>query len=246
MPATAPEYRVRIDLYEGPMDLLLYLVRRHELDVMDLPLATITEQFLEFLEVLQFLNVDDVGEFVVTASALLEMKSRSALPTVEEEATAEEQPGDDEPGDLVARLLEYKRYKDAARELEEHAAEWRERFPRLADDRPSRGKDPSADRIKGVELWDLVSALARVLSKNEVERHTRIKFDEIPVAVYVERVSQRVRREGRTPFSVFFEGTNDRRRIVGTFLAILELLRHHRFRAEQPVDYGEIWILPPA
>ena len=238
------EYRVQIDLYEGPMDLLLYLVRRHELDVMDVPLAVITEQFVEFLEVLQFLNVDDVGEFVMIASTLLEMKSRDALPSVEEEAEAE-QPTDEPQGDLIARLLEYKRYKDAAREVEDQAAEWRERFSRMSNDRPTRGKDPSADRIKGVELWDLVSALSRVLKKKDVEQHAKIKFDEIPVSVYIERVSERVRREKRTTFSAFFEGTNDRHRIVGTFLAILELLRHHRFRAEQSVDFGEIWILVP-
>ncbi|MFQ5733350.1 MAG: segregation and condensation protein A [Planctomycetaceae bacterium] len=238
------EYRVQLDLYEGPLDLLLYLVRRHELDVMDLPIATITGQFVEYLEVLRFLNVDAVGEFVVTASALLELKGRSALPIPDDDDAGGE-PADDPHGDLVARLLDYKRYKDAARELDERAAEWRERYHRQSKDRPVRGKDPTADRLKDVELWDLVSALARVLKKNEVEQRVHIRIDDVPVAVYLERVSERVRREGRTAFSAFFEGENDRGRIVGTFLAILELLRHHGFRAEQPVEFHEIWVLAP-
>jgi segregation and condensation protein A len=239
------QYRVQLDVFHGPLDLLLYLVRRHELDVMDLPLAEITRQFLEFLEALKFLDVDGVGEFVVTAATLMEIKSRTALPQAAEDETPAETV-DDPRGDLVARLIEYKRYRDAAAALEEHAAAWQERFPRLADDRPGSGKDLSADRLKEVELWDLVSALVRVLKKKEVERTSRIRYDDTPIAVYIERISARVRGEGRIRFSAFFEQANDRSRIVGVFLAILELLRHHSFRAEQPVDFGEIWILPPA
>jgi segregation and condensation protein A len=240
------DYRVQLDFFHGPLDLLLYLVRRRELDVMDLPMAEITRQFLEFLETLKFLDVDGVGEFVVTASALMEIKSRTALPHAEDDDEPPAETADDPRGDLVARLLEYKRYRDAADALQEHAAQWQERFPRLADDRPGSGKDPAGDRLKEVELWDLVSALVRVMKKKEVERTSRIRYDDTPISVYVERISHRVRSEGRTAFSAFFHGANDRSRIVGIFLAILELLRHYAFRAEQPVDFGEIWILPPA
>lgn len=239
------QYRVQLDIFHGPLDLLLYLVRRHELDVMDVSLAVVTGQFLEFLDVLQFLDVNAVGEFIVTAAALLEIKSRTALPQPEED-DSEESPIEEAPGHLVARLLEYKKFKDAAVALEERAAEWLERFPRFSNDRPGKGRDASQDRIKEVELWDLVSALARVLKQKDIERHSRIQYDETPLSVYMERIAARVRREGRTPFSAFFEGTNQRVKIVSLFLAILELLRRHDFRAEQPVEFGEIWILPPA
>jgi segregation and condensation protein A len=239
------DFRVELDCYHGPLDLLLYLVRRHELDVMDLPMAEVARQFLEFLDALKFLDVDGVGEFVVTAASLMEIKSRTALPQPEEQNEPAADEADDLRGDLVARLLEYKRFRDAATALEEHAAAWQERFPRLADDRPGSGKDPSADRLKEVELWDLVSALVRVLKKKEVERTSRIRYDDTPISVYIERIAGRVRGEGRTPFSAFFDGANDRPRIAGIFLAVLELLRHHSFRAVQPVDFGEIWILPP-
>ena len=242
---SSTEYTVQLEIYRGPMDLLLYLVRRHELDVMNLPIAAVTEQFFEFLEALKLLDVNAVGEFLVTASSLLEIKSRMALPQADDEESADEA-ADDPRGDLVARLLEYKKYKDAARALDEQASAWRERYPRLSDDRPGGGKDPSADRIKEVELWDLVSALVRVLKKKkEIEQTAHIRYDDTPISVYIKRISTRVKREGRTPFSGFFDGTNERPRIIATFLAVLELLRSHGFRAEQPMEFGEIWILPP-
>lgn len=236
-------YRVELDLFSGPLDLLLYLVRRNEVDVLGLPIAEITSQFIEFLDVLEFIDFDLVGEFVVMASALVEIKSRLVLPQSEEE---EEPEIDEEPhGKLIQQLLEYKEFKDAAKALEERAVQWQEHYPRLSDDRPSQGKDLSADRLKEVELWDLVSALSRVLRRKVIEQETSIRYDDTPITVYMKRVSTRVQQEGRVAFSSFFEGTNLRSRIVGIFLAILELLVHHSFRADQPVDYGEIWIMPP-
>lgn len=238
------EYHISLAIFGGPMDLLLYLVRRNEVDILELPLARITHQFLEFLEVLQFLDVDLASEFVATASTLAEIKSRTALPRQEEPEV--EQPLDEEPrNDLIQKLLEYKKLRDAAKALEEQAALWQERYPRLSDERPSQERDLASDRIKEVELWDLVSALARVLRRGTVDREVNIRDDETPLSVYIESIGERVRREGRLAFSACFDQTSRRSVIVGMFLAILELLRHHNFRAEQPVDYEEIWILPP-
>ncbi|MCA9018412.1 MAG: segregation/condensation protein A, partial [Planctomycetaceae bacterium] len=152
---------------------------------------------------------------------------------------------DDPRSDLIQQLLEYKKFKDAANALEEHAAEWQERYPRLTDERPKSGKDPSEDLIKEVELWDLVSALARVVKRKEVEEQSSITYDDTPISTYVELIGTRVRAEQRVAFSSFFEGEKLRSRIIGIFLAILELLRHHQFRAEQPVEYSEIWVMPP-
>jgi segregation and condensation protein A len=238
------EYKVSLDIFGGPMDLLLYLVRRDELDILDLPLAKIAAQFLEFLEVLQFLDVDLASDFVSTASTLAEIKSRTVLPR--QDQPEEEQPLDEEPpSDLVRKLMEYKKLRDAAQALDEHAALWQERYPRLSDERPSQERDLTGDRIKEVELWDLVSALARVLRRGTVEHEASVRDEEIPLAVHMETVGQRVRREGRVAFSAFFDGATKRNVIVSLFLAILELLRHHGFRAEQATDYGEIWIRPP-
>ncbi len=239
------EYQVKLDLFSGPLDLLLYLVRRNEVDLADLPVASITQQFLNFLTIIEWIDLDLAGEFVVMASTLVELKSRIVLPREAAEEDADAGPTPDEAGsELVEQWLKYKRYKEAARELEERAAQWHERFPRLHDDRPASQKDLAADSIKEVELWDLVSALARVVQKKVTEETSSIRYDETPISVYVEQIGNRVRAEGRVAFSEFFTGTNLRSKIIGIFLAILELLRHHGFKAEQPDEYGEIFVLP--
>jgi len=238
-------YRINLDMFSGPLDLLLYLVRRNEVEIVEVSLSRITTQFEEYLEVLKFIDLDLVGDFIVLASTLIELKSREVLPRPAEESEAEQPDADKPMNELIQQLLEYKKFKDAATALEDRSAEWQDRFPRLTNDRPRQGKDPAADTIKEVELWDLVSALSRILRTKIVTKESRIRYDETPISVYIERIGERVRAERRVAFSSCFEGSNDRGRIVGTFLAILELLRHHQYRAEQPVDFEEIWVLPP-
>jgi segregation and condensation protein A len=239
-------WKVELDLFRGPLDLLLYLVRRDEVDIRELPIARITQQFEQYLSVLQFLDLELVGEFLVMASTLAEIKSRLVLPSPEEETPEDVEIADDDPrSDLIRQLLEYRRYKDAATALEEHAAEWQERYPRLTSERPKAGNQPQDDLIKEVELWDLVSALARVLEKKVIDDRSRIRDDDTPISVWVERVGTIVREKERVAFTSLFEDANERSRIIGIFLAILELLRHHHFRADQEVDFGEIWIMPP-
>jgi segregation and condensation protein A len=244
-----PAYRVQLDVYDGPLDLLLYLVRRAEVDILDLPLAPIAVQFRDFLEVLEVFNLDEIGEFILMASTLAEIKSREVLPRVEEQATPteEERPLDAENprSELIRRLLEYKKYKDAAKTLEERAAHWQERYPRLADDRPTAGKDHAADRIKDVELWDLISALGRVLKRKDVEDETHIRYDETPIHVYVEQIGAQIREQPGLKFFTLLEPESQRSKVVGMFLAVLELLRHHGYRAVQTSEFGEIELYPP-
>lgn len=239
-------YRVELDIFKGPLDLLLYLVRRDELDPLHLPLASIVHEFEKFIDLLEFLDLEMIGDFVVMASTLVEIKSRMALPAPEEDEAPDGEIVDDDPSsDLIKRLLEYRKYKQAASALEEHAAEWQERYPRLSSDRPRVGNEPAADLIKEVELWDLVSALARVLEKKILEEEAKIRDDDTPIHVYVEQVGTLVREKDRVAFTSLFDDANRKSQIVGIFLAILELLRHHSFRAEQDEDFGEIWVMPP-
>lgn len=240
-----PDYRVQLDEFSGPLDLLLYLVRRNEIDLVDLPIAEITNQFLIFLQTLELIDLDSVGDFVVMASTLIEIKSRLVLPRVEDPEAEQALAAEEDPRtELIDQLLQYKQYKDAALALERQGELWQQRYTRQADERPQRGKDRSDDSFKEVELWDLVSALSRVLQKSVTEQTSSITYDDTPIAVYVEQIANLVRAAGRVSFSSLFEGANLRSRIIGIFLAILELLRHHGFRAEQPVDYGEIYVLP--
>lgn len=242
---TLAEYRIDLGHYGGPLDLLLHLVRRHEVDICQVSLAGITRDFNEHLEVLKLLDLDLIGDFIVIASTLLEIKSREVLPRPDEESD-EEVEDDLGSSELIQRLLEYKRFKSAACQLEERAAEWLERYPRLSDDRPEKSGERMPDRVRGVEIWDLVSALARIIRMPEVTEQTTIRMDETPMAVHQDRIRNRLQLEDRAEFSSFFDGEKNQSRIVGIFQAILELIRHEGYRAEQVANHGEIWILPPA
>ena len=137
-------FRVQLDAYHGPVDLLLYLVRQHELDITDLPIAVITEQYLNYVAVLEQIDVNAVGDFLEMASSLIEIKSRMVLPGEDEVEDELEDPRQE----LVRRLLEYRQYRDAASMLEERARQWSERFPRLASDLPSRPNSPEQQPIR--------------------------------------------------------------------------------------------------
>lgn len=236
-------FKVDLGFYCGPADLLLYLVRKHELEITQISLSQVTREFQEFLSVLTLLDLDMVGDFVVVASTLLEIKSRAVLPAPEEEV--EDEVAEETSSELINQLLQYKQYKNAAALLDERASSWLERYPRMTDDRPKTRRDSANDHIREVELWDLVSALARIVKQPKVEQASTIKMDEVPISEHQTRIRARLKTEARVPFSEFFEGEKQQARIVGIFQAILELIRHEAYRAEQPVLYGEIYVLPP-
>ena len=241
---TLAEYRIDTGFFAGPLDLMLYLVRKTEIDICTVSLSTITKDFVAYIDVLDFLDFDMIGDFVVTASTLLEIKSREVLPT-QTETIADTDDPEESGSDLIARLMEYRRYKEASRLLDDRASEWLERYPRLSSDRPNIKRDHSEDRIREVELWDLVSALARIVRMPDIEREVAIRMDETPMSVFQEQIRDRIAAEGRVAFSSLFDDQKVQSRIVGIFLAILELIRHEHYRSEQPVDFGDIWILAP-
>jgi segregation and condensation protein A len=235
------QFRVDLDVFRGPLDLLLYLVRKHELDVSDVRVAKITEQFLDYIAVLEQIDVDAVGDFLEIASLLIEIKSNTVLPGDEQIADELEDPRQE----LVRRLLEYKQFRDAASMLEERSREWRERFPRMANDLPGRNVSLDQQPIQEVELWDLVSAFGRVLkAKHAVAGPESIRYDETPIHIYMQRIDERLRRDGRVAFTQFFEGSVHKSKLVAMFLAVLELVRHQHARAAQPELFGEIWLEP--
>lgn len=233
-------FRISLDAYRGPLDLLLYLVRKHEIDIFDIPIAQITDQFVEHLEVLQELNVDDVADFVEMASTLLEIKSRLALPNGGEEEETIEDPREE----LVQRLLEYKRYRDAASLLDEQSRQWQQHFQRLANDVPPRETDLGTQPIAEAELWDLVSAFGRIIREKQFVKPESVVYDDTPIHLHMQRIHGRLVMEGRAALSEMFEPGMHKSAMLGVFLAILELVRHHSVRAEQPELYGEIWLLP--
>lgn len=234
------DFRVQLDVFRGPLDLLLYLVRKHEVEIADIPVALITEQYLAHLDVLQQLDVNDVGDFLELASTLIEIKSQMVLPRGGEE----EQSWDDPRDELVARLLEYKRYKDAASMLEDRSRDWQQHYPRLASDLPPRQVDPAGQPIHEVELWDLVSAFGRILRESQAVQPQAIVYDDTPIQVYMQRIHHKLASDRRAAFSDMFEPGMHKSAIVGVFLAVLELVRHHSVHTEQNDLHGEIWIVP--
>ena len=234
-------FRADTDLFRGPVDLLLFLVRRHELELSEISLSGITDQYYEYMDVLKEIDIDLVGDFIDVASLLVELKSRYALPRTEEET---EEILADPRDDLVQRLLLYKRFKDAALQLEERSLLWQNRFGRMADDLPPRRVDFSDQPIKDVELWDLVSAFGRVLRDNVPKPAANIVYDETPITVYMQRIHARLISEGHVSFTSLFLPGMHKSAMVGIFLAILELARHHNVETRQDDLHSEIDIVP--
>lgn len=231
-------FRVDLDIFRGPLDLLLYLVRKHELDVLDIPIALITDQYIQHLDVLQQMDVNSVGDFIELASLLIEIKSRMALPQVEENAEEIDDPRDE----LVERLLDYKRYKDAASMLEESGQQWQQQYTRLANDLPPRQIEPAEQPIREVEMWDLVSALGRVMQQAANAQPPCIVYDDTPINVYMQRLHDRLVKEERVSFSSMFQPGMHKAAMIGVFLATLELARNYNVVVEQVELHSEIWL----
>ena len=234
------DFRVDLNVFRGPLDLLLYLVRKHEVEIVDIPIATITDQYLGYLTVLEQLDVGAVGDFLAVASTLIEIKSQQVLPRADEIQDEVEDPRKE----LVRRLLEYKKYRDAATVLEERSHDWQQHYPRLADDLPPRRRDPAEEPIREVEVWDLVSAFGRLMRDTEASKPSNIVYDDTPIHVYMGRIHARLLEQGRLAFGDLFEPGMHKSTLISIFLACLELVRHSQVRVEQNDLFGEIWLLP--
>jgi segregation and condensation protein A len=227
-------YQVALDSFHGPLDLLLYLVKRNEVEILDIPIAIIAEQFRDYLQVMEILDVEVAGDFLVMAATLMEIKSKMLLPRAESESSDEEP---DPRRELVKQLIEYRKFKDAASALEDRAGDRQARLPReAADDIPSEG--PGA--IRRVELWDLVSAFGRLMRETLALQTRSIVVDETPMHVYQTQIRNRLREEGPLTLTLLFTPPYHRARLIGMFLAILELIKGRELLLDQPEAFGEI------
>jgi segregation and condensation protein A len=237
------EYKVELDDFAGPLDLLLYLVRKEEVKVEGLPIARITEQFLRFVETIPQVDLDRAGDYLVMAAQLLEWKARALLPA-KVAADGSGEADDIVRSALVKDLLEYRELKDRARLLEGKADEAARRFgresPRTIEEVPS---------LKNVDLWDLVTAFQRL--EKEIgalgpERY--VSEDETPLAMFVEKVRERLRvamaAGGTVEFRSLFPEKPSRSELVATFLALLEVIRLGEARARQTSAFADIAIEP--
>jgi segregation and condensation protein A len=233
---TGDAYTVRLEMFEGPLDLLLHLIRKNEIDIMDIPIALITDQYLEYLRLMKVLNLDIAGDFLLMASTLLHIKSRLLLPASSEE---EEEGGEDPRAELVRRLLEYQKYKEAAGELEKRPMKDRDFFLRTL---PKDPEEPQEERME-VNLFELLEAFRQVLARARDEAVHEVTLEPMTIEQKIEEVLFLLRREKRSvAFHHFFPEDTTRQMIVITFLAILELVKSRLIRVFQMAPFETIRI----
>jgi segregation and condensation protein A len=230
-------YQVALEAFHGPLDLLLFLVKRNEVDVLDIPIAPIAGQFFEYLQLMQSLDVEIAGDFLVMAATLMEIKSKLLLPQAEE---APVEDGPDPRRELVKQLIEYRKFKDAAAALENRAEDQQARMQRDIPEETQQHE--GAIPVRRVELWDLVSAFGRLMRETLSLQTKSIIVDETPMHVYQAQIRGRLAEEGRLSLISLFTPPFYRSRLIGIFLAILELIKGRELWLEQLEPFGEIWI----
>jgi segregation and condensation protein A len=245
------EYRVQLDVYNGPLDLLLYLIKRDELDIYDIPIARITESYMEYVSLLKEmsreggLDINIAGDFLVMAATLMEIKSAMLLPkpppSADGEASAAQELTDPRY-ELVQKLLEYKRFKDSAMALDQQQRTYQSRYPRI----PAKFAGQDADEpppvdLDEVQVWDLLDAFGRLMREVGGRKpFHEVTYDDTPIDLHAADIEDRLTREGRLTLSQLIVGRKSRSEMIGVFLALLELIREKRILVQQSEVLGDI------
>ena len=228
-------YEIALPIFEGPLDLLLYLIRKNEVDIYDIPIALITRQYLEALNIMKALDLDVAGDFLTLAATLLRIKSRMLLPRLAEEGEEE-----DPRRDLVLQLVEYRKFKEAARKMAQSEEKQRLLFNRPLI--PVEGNEEEDLAPKG-DVADLVAALQALLERIQDDRLYEIIGEDVSVEERMEHVLHLLdERREEVRFEELFAGARRRLVLVATFMAILELARQARLAIRQEALFGEIWV----
>jgi segregation and condensation protein A len=233
-------YKVKLDIFEGPLDLLLYLIKKNEIDIYDIPIAIITEQYLQYLDLMKVLNLDIAGEFLVMASTLTKIKSRMLLPPSEQ---AEEEEGEDPRAELIEHLLEYQKYKEAAHQLGSRELLEKDIFVREQREEQLTEMDKESIVIE-VNLFDLVDALRKIIERKHLsDRFMEVTVEKILVKDKIVEILQGLKEKQQIIFQSLFDELSTKYEIIVTFLAILELMRLRAVRVFQVHPYGEIRVI---
>ncbi|MBI4667490.1 MAG: segregation/condensation protein A [Nitrospinae bacterium] len=232
-------YNVKLDVFEGPLDLLLHLIKENQLDIYDIPIATITERYLEYIEIMKSLNLEVAGEFLVMAATLTYIKSKMLLPkpeVAEEEAMEE---GEDPREELIHKLVEYKKFKEAALKLREMELDQTQTFTRI----PSKADMPDEGEILlEVSVFELLGAFQKILQRFGAESKYTVTLEEMSVTDKINEMMTRLDTEEFITFDSLFATSRVKMEIIATFLALLEVMRLKLARASQTRAGGEIVI----
>jgi len=236
------DYKVKLEVFEGPLDLLLYLIKKEEVDIYDIPIERITNQYMEYLSLMQLLNLEVAGEFLVMAATLMYIKSRMLLPADQQVTDTEADEGEDPRWELIRQLIEYKKFKETALQLARREAEQANLFPRAGDSGlpVDRKQAPLAE----VSIFELIAAFHEVLKKAGAREDFREIYEErFTVSDKIEEILYSLRDRTEIRFGELFAESASRAEVVVTFLALLELIRLKRLRVRQPEPFGEIYVI---
>lgn len=250
------DYRVRLETFEGPLDLLLFLIRRAEVDITDIPIASIADQYMAYLKAIDTIDIDLAGEFLVMAATLMEIKSRMLAPAkaaAEGEAGGLAAPDATDPrADLVRQLLAYKKFRDASEALDHRRLEWEQRFPAaragMNDEELREAILASAQdvELEDVSLVDLVEAFSAIIASVNFDRlgDHQVTYDDTPIELHAEDIVEHLKKQvegARIPLAGLFTGRT-RSEMLGLFLAVLELVRRRAISVRQDEEDGGIVI----
>lgn len=231
-------YKVKLDVFEGPLDLLLYLIQKEEVDIYDIPIAKITDQYLEYLELMQLMDLNIAGEFLVMAATLMHIKSKMLLPPDE---TAEVEAEADPRAELVRRLLEYKKFKEAASELSHMESHQKHFFARVGS--PAKPEDLDAEpEFFEASLFDLITAFTKVLKDIPKETFYQVIKDEFTVSEKIHDILHMIVEKRAVFFTDLFRAAKNKFEIVTIFLALLELIKIREVEIIQSAPFAEIEI----
>ncbi|RJP29733.1 MAG: chromosome segregation protein ScpA [Candidatus Omnitrophota bacterium] len=233
-------YKIKLDIFEGPLDLLLYLVKKDHLNIYDIPIKEVTEQYLRYLELMRLLDLNIAGEFLVMAATLLQIKSKMLLPAEKEEAPEAE--AEDPRAELVRRLLEYEKFKEIAQDLRERESAQQEVFkrPKLPEKQDAAGKN---EVYFEANLFDLIAAFSRALEDVPKELFYEVIKDEFTVEDKIHQILHLLLVEQSVQISRLFSEARNKIEVVVTFLGILELIRLKEIVARQKSLFGEIEVV---
>lgn len=235
------DYRVNLDIYAGPLDLLLWLIRRDEVDIYDIPIARVTGQYVAYCEMIHAVDPNLAGDFLVMAATLMEIKTRMLLPAPEVDEETGEEVAIDPRAELVRQLLEYKAFKDAAADLDELHDRAQRRHPHHPVE-PELDDQPALD-LEDVGVWDLVEAFSQIMESIGAEPAGReVIYDDTPVELHAQDLLDRLHRhaENRLRLEEVFEGRHSRSELVGLFMATLELVRQKLVLVRQDRNFASI------
>jgi segregation and condensation protein A len=232
-------YEIKLDIFEGPLDLLLYLIKKNEIDIYNIPIAVITDQYLKYVEMLKSINLDLAGEYLVLASTLIYIKSRMLLPSLqldEDEKESEEDPR----SELVQQLLQYQTYKEAAIQLNNLSLLERDVFKR-----GSPVEEPSSlteETVIEIDVFDLIKAFQKIVSRMDKSESMEIDTEKMTLTDRINDIMERLSRQNNLTFAELLKEKGTNKEIIYTFLAILELMKMRIIRAYQVGSFGIIRI----